>query len=225
MSSIYESIGLNTVESNAASQANTKKSNDALSQEDFLSLLTTQLSYQDPTQPVENAEMVSQLAQLNMVDSLATINNSIDSLSSQLTSQQALMASSMVGTEVRLSSATGYFDGVQSSQFVIDAGDGAEDMVLTITNEAGAVVNTINIGSGEGELNLYWDGTDSSGETVPPGDYTYSVNGRQNGVNNDLSVFAYGKVTSVTLGNGVNDSILNLVGGGTMSVSEVKNFG
>jgi flagellar basal-body rod modification protein FlgD len=225
MTSIYENIGLSTVQSNAKAASSATKSNDSLTQEDFLSLLTTQLSYQDPTKPVENAEMVSQLAQLNMVDSLATINEGMSGLSDQITSQQALLASSMVGTEVRLSSSTGYFDGIESSQFTIDAGSGVEDMVLTITDEKGSVVNTINVGSAQGELNLYWDGTDSSGNTVPAGNYTYSVNGKENGINKDLTVYSYGKVSSVTLGSGISDCQLNLVGGGSVGMNQVQNFG
>jgi flagellar basal-body rod modification protein FlgD len=225
--SIYDDIGLGTVNSNAAANAAaaSQASNSSLSQEDFLSLLTTQLSYQDPTAPVENAEMVSQLAQLSMVESMATLNQTATDLSSSVTSQQALLASSMVGQEVRLSSSSGYFDGSEASQFVIDAGSGYTDMTLTITDSKGSIVNTVNLGDASGDVNLYWDGTDSSGNQVSAGTYTYSVNGKSNGINADVPVYAYGKVTSVTLGSGVNNATLNLVGGGQMSMNEVKNFG
>ncbi len=224
--SVYDDLGLSGVGSASQSTSTTKtKANDSLSQEDFLSLLTTQLSYQDPTKPVENAEMVSQLAQLNMVQSLATIDSNMGSLTNQITSQQALMASSMVGTEVRLNSSTGYFDGQSASQFSINAGEGTKDMVLSIIDENGSVVNSIKVGDGSGELNLYWDGTDSAGNKVAAGNYTYMVNGKQNGVSKDLRVNAYGKVTSVTLGSGISDCTLNLVGGGSMSMNEVNNFG
>lgn len=225
--SIYNDIGLSTVSSNAAATANaaSKASNSSLNQEDFLSLLTTQLSYQDPTKPVENAEMVSQMAQLSMVESMATLNQTATDLSGTVNSQQALLASSMVGQEVRLSSNAGYFDGSEASQFVIDAGEGYTDMTLTITDSKGAIVNTVKLGDGSGDVNLYWDGTDSSGNKVGAGTYNYSVNGKVEGVSADVPVYAYGKVTSVTLGNGVNNATLNLVGGGQMSMNEVKNFG
>jgi flagellar basal-body rod modification protein FlgD len=164
--SIYDDIGLSSVNNSKATADAAKKSNSYLGQEEFLSLLTTELSYQDPTSPVDNSQMVSQMAQLSMVSSLAEIDTSVSGLSSSLTSSQAYMASSFVGTEVRLGTNSGYFNGTDSSQFAVIAGEGASNMTLTITDQNGAVVNTVALGDGSGDINLYWDGTNSEGKIV-----------------------------------------------------------
>ena len=200
--SIYESIGLSTVSSvKAQAEADAaKKGNNTLGQEEFLSLLTTQLSYQDPTNPVDNSQMVTQLAQLNMVSGIADLNNSVSDLTANVTSSQALMASGLVGQDVKLNTNTAYFNGSDATQFMIDAGSGAVGMKISITDAAGTLINVIDLGDGSGDINLYWDGT-------------------------DIPVYGYGTVSSVTLGNGLKDTVLNLQGGGTIQMSEVRNFG
>ena len=105
--SVYSDLGLTaTSGAGTAGASTTKKPNDALGQEEFLSLLTTQLSYQDPSNPVDNSQMVTQLAQMNMVSGIASLNDTATSLSNSVTSSQALMASSLVGQEVQLSGNT-----------------------------------------------------------------------------------------------------------------------
>lgn len=224
--SIYSDIGLSTTSTNAAiSEASKKTGSTSLGMEDFLSLLTTQLSYQDPTNPTDNTQMVSQMAQLSVVQSLAELNTTADDLSSSVTSSMALMASSLVGQDVKLTTNTGFFNGADSSQFMISAGSGVQNMTLTITGENGEVINTVDIGDGSGDINLFWDGTNSNGEIVPSGNYKFTVNGLYNGTSQSIPVYAYGKVSSVTLGTGVSSSVLNLEGGGTMNMSQVTNIG
>ncbi len=225
--SIYNDIGLSTVSSVAAANEKAKagKKNDALGQEEFLSMLTTQLSYQDPSNPVDNSQMVTQLAQLNMVTGIASLNDTVNSLSSSVTSAQALMASSLVGQDVKLSTSNCYFNGSDPTQFVVDAGDGSTGMKVTITDSTGSIINEIPIGDASGEVNLYWDGSDKNGNPVAPGNYSFSVTGKQNGASAAIPVYGYGKVSSVTLGSGINDTVLNLQGGGTVKMAEVKNFG
>ncbi len=223
--SIYTDLGLTGAAQTSTSTSTTKKSNDTLGQEEFLSLLTTQLAYQDPSNPVDNSQMVTQLAQLNMVTGIASLNDTATNLSGTITSSQALLASSLVGQDVKLSGNTGYFDGADAMQFSINAGDNATDMVLSISDANGSVINTVDIGAGSGDINLYWDGTDANGNKAAAGNYSFSVNGKVNGTGTSLPVFAYAKVSSVTLGNGLNDSVLNLLGGGKMSMNDVKNIG
>lgn len=224
--SVYSDLGLTATSGATTYGTNTtKQANDELTQEDFLSLLTTQLSYQDPSNPVDNSQMITQLSQMNMVSGIASLNDTATKLSDSVTSSQALMASSLVGQEVQLSGNTGYFDGVEASQFVIKAGSGAEGMVLNITDVNGSLINSIDIGDGSGDINLYWDGTDANGAKVNPGNYNYSINGRVNGTSTSVPVYAYAKVSSVTLGQGLDGTVLNLLGGGTMNMNEVKNIG
>ena len=107
--SIYSDIGLSTTESvaSSASAATKKMGNYNLTQTDFLSLLTTELAFQDPTNPTDNNEMVAQLSQISTVDGINNLNTTVSGLSDVVTSQQALMVSGLVGQSVLLDKNTG----------------------------------------------------------------------------------------------------------------------
>jgi len=76
--SIYGDIGLTTSSTSAStSTSKTGSSSSTLTQSDFLSLLTTQLSYQDPTKPVDNSQMVNQMAQISTVSGISSLNDSV----------------------------------------------------------------------------------------------------------------------------------------------------
>ncbi len=81
--SIYGDIGLTTSSSTSStSSANSNKTtgSDSLSQADFMKLLTTQLSYQDPTKPVDNVEMVSQMAQISSLSGITSLNTTLNTM-------------------------------------------------------------------------------------------------------------------------------------------------
>ena len=221
--SIYGDIGLKTNSTTAAtSTSKTGSSSSTLTQSDFLSLLTTQLSYQDPTKPVDNSQMVNQMAQISTVSGISSLNDSVSNLSTIVTSSQALMASSLVGQKVLLPSNTGYLAEGGSMTGVVATGTGASDLTLSIKNAAGSVVYQSSIsGDQVGNVPFSWDGKDSSGNTLPEGKYTVSVNGLVNGKSQELSGLLYGKVDSVTLGSSSTSTSLNINGLGSISLSKI----
>ncbi len=221
--SIYGDIGLTTSSTSAStSTSKTGSSSSTLTQSDFLSLLTTQLSYQDPTKPVDNSQMVNQMAQISTVSGISSLNDSVSNLSTIVTSSQALMASSLVGQKVLLPSNTGYLSEGGSMTGVVATGTGASDLTLSIKNAAGSVVYQSSIsGDQVGNVPFSWDGKDSSGNTLPEGKYTVSVNGLVNGKSQELSGLLYGKVNSVTLGSSSTSTSLNINGLGSISLSKI----
>lgn len=221
--SIYSDIGLTTSStSTSTSSSKTGSSSSTLTQSDFLSLLTTQLSYQDPTKPVDNSEMVNQMAQISTVSGISSLNDTVSNLSSIVTSSQALMASSLVGQKVLLPSNTGYLSEGGSMSGVVATGTGASDLTLSIKNAGGSVVYQSTIsGDQVGNVPFTWDGKDSSGNTLPEGKYTVSVNGLVDGKSEALSGLFYGKVNSVTLGSSSTETSLNINGLGSLSLSKI----
>jgi len=221
--SIYGDIGLTTSSTSAStSTSKTGSSSSTLTQSDFLSLLTTQLSYQDPTKPVDNSQMVNQMAQISTVSGISSLNDSVSNLSTIVTSSQALMASSLVGQKVLLPSNTGYLSEGGSMTGVVATGTGASDLTLSIKNAAGSVVYQSSIsGDQVGNVPFSWDGKDSSGNTLPEGKYTVSVNGLVDGKSQELSGLLYGKVNSVTLGSSSTSTSLNINGLGSISLSKI----
>ena len=167
----YNSIG-KTDSYLASEQAQSVQTNDQyLDQEDFLRLLTTQLQSQDPTSPVDNNQMVSQMSQLSMVESLTTINEGLTDIISAVNSSSALTASSLVGRSVLIDSDEAYFDGQSAVMAKVDAGDGAENLKIVVKDANGSVVAEYGADSGSDEMNFVWDGVLSVDEE---GNATYA---------------------------------------------------
>jgi flagellar basal-body rod modification protein FlgD len=223
--SIYSDIGLTTSNStsSALSSSSSKTGSDSLSQADFMKLLTAQLSYQDPTKPVDNAEMVSQLAQISTVTGISSLNSTVSTMSSSLTSSQALMASSLVGQTALVNASSGYVTSGNTLSGVIPTGDkGATNMTLSIVNSSGEVVRQYTTTEAvSGDIPFTWDGKDSKGNVAASGTYTVKANGQVNGTSQDLTAQLYGQVESVTLGNTTNPTTVALQGLGSYQVSQL----
>ncbi len=81
-----------------------------LQREDFLSLLTAQLKYQNPLAPVDNFDFMSQTAQFNMLDQIIELNEKFENLSSM---NDFVYANSLIGRKVNVVDGEGYgFEGV-----------------------------------------------------------------------------------------------------------------
>jgi flagellar basal-body rod modification protein FlgD len=224
--SIYSDIGLTTSSktSSTSSASNSKKTgSDSLSQADFMKLLTTQLSYQDPTKPVDNVEMVSQMAQISSLSGITSLNTTLNTMSSSMTSSQALMASSLVGQTALVNSSSSYVTSGNTLSGVVPTGtEGVTDISLSIVNSAGEVIRQYSsTGSVTGDVPFTWDGKDSNGTAVASGNYKVKANGLVNGVSQDLTAQLYGQVESVTLGNTTTPTTVALQGLGSYQLGQL----
>lgn len=225
--SIYTDLGLTTTESaSIAAKANTSSTGTySLSQADFLSLLTTELAYQDPTKPTDNNEMVSQMAQITMVDGITSLNSTVGSLSDVVTSSQALMASGLVGQSVLLDSNIGFSSGSGFSGIINAGEDSVSNLTISVLDEAGSLVyQAASDGILTGDIPFSWDGTSLDGTVCANGMYRIMANGIVNGVSTTIGSNVYGKVQSVVLGTGTSATTLNLEGLGSVSLDEVKQI-
>ena len=222
--SIYSDIGLATTTGTSASTTATSNKTGSydLTQADFLSLLTTELSYQDPTNPTDNSEMVSQLSQISTVNGITQLNTTASSLSSVVTSSQALMASGLVGQKVLINSNIGYNNGSGMSGVVATGDSGASNLTLSISDASGAVVYTAySKGDFSGNVPFEWDGKDNAGNICNSGYYTVTANGIVNGTSTTITSQIYGNVQSVITGSGASGTTLNLEGLGKYGIDEV----
>lgn len=194
-----------------------------LDQEDFLKLLTQQLSQQDPSKPVDNDQMISQMASFSTVDGISQMTKQFESLNSVMTSSQALQASTLVGQKVLIPSNVANKpanEGIDAVVSMPKASSG--DVIITVESSSGELIRTMNIGKqNPGNNNFSWDGKDADGNMMKEGNYAIKARGTVDGEKQDLAVSSYSHVASVNLGNSSNGVILNLRGLGNIGLKEV----
>lgn len=141
--------------------------NDAMTQTDFLRLLTAQMQSQDPFNPMSNSEMVAQMATITNSTGIAEMNASLKSIASQLTDSRLGGAASWIGHSVLLESniATPDSSGTYMGQFTL--AEAASDVSVDFVDGSGNVVKTIEMGARDaGDTSFYWDGKDADGNTI-----------------------------------------------------------
>lgn len=152
----YSQIGVNTTMQDAANEVK----DQVLGQEDFLKLLTTQLQAQDPTNPADNSELVSQMSQLSMVDSLNSINSNMAGVIDTVNSSSTMTATNLIGTYVYTDDDYAMYSGTSGVSWSIDAGEEVYTNVkLTIKDATtGEVVYTDTADALSGEVKFGWPG-------------------------------------------------------------------
>ena len=193
-----------------------------LTQEDFFALLTQELSNQDPTKPVENNEMISQMTAFSTTDGVTKLNDQFSSFAASMSSSQALQASSLVGRSVLVEDNVFGMEEGQAVKGKLVTDQAASNVNIYVENVAGEVIQTVSVGDvSAGEFPFTWDGNNTNGEPAPEGAYRFRVAGLVDGNASELQAMTYRKVDSVTLAGNGGSILLNLNGGSTMKLSDV----
>lgn len=210
----------------AASSAAAAASSTTQSTEDrFLKLLVTQMKNQDPLNPLDNAQVTSQMAQLSTVTGIEKLNTSLQAMSNSFASSQSLQAAGMIGRSVLApGSKLQLLNGSAVGGYTL--GQPADSAVVTIKDEAGKVVQSIDMGAQKtGNVMFQWDGVTDSGSVAPNGAYTFEVSALQGGKRAQVaeaSLLSLGMVSSVSLsaaGITLNTDVL-----GSVDVSKVQQI-
>ena len=213
-SDIYASLGL------AAQTTSTTKKNDALDQADFLRLMTTQLQHQDPLNPMDNSEMVAQMAQLSTVQGITDLNTTVSSFQQQMSSDQILRGAALVGHEVLVPSAKWTLEAEGGATGTV-AAPSAGDITVNVTDATGKAVKQLKVSANAaGEVSFDWDGTDETGKRLAAGSYSIAASHVDAAGNQKtLSTYVQAPVESVTVGS--DGLYLNLKGLGTAPIDYV----
>lgn len=187
-----------TTGTTAASSTATATSDTTASQDRFLKLLVAQLNNQDPMNPMDNAQMTSQMAQINTVTGIQQVNDTLKSMATQFTSMQVLQGSSMVGHNVLVESNTlTNTAGVASG--AIDLSGKADTVKVEILSPGGQVLDTFNLGAQDaGRQSFNWDSSTYRGT----GDPSFRVTATLAGQAVATTSLAQDKVVSVGSENG-----------------------
>jgi flagellar basal-body rod modification protein FlgD len=154
----------------------------AMDQNDFLRLMTTQLTTQDPFNPVDNTQMVAQMAQFSQVAGIAEMNQSLSRIASSLGGSRLSDAASWIGHSMLVESdvATPLTNGTYAGEFSLP--DGADSVTVSYQDANGAVVHSETLGAQEaGNVAVAWDGKNEAGEYVAGGPLRLVVTATKSG--------------------------------------------
>ena len=195
----------------------------------FLKLLVMQLNNQDPLNPMQNAELTSQLAQMSTVSGIEKLNSTLSGLVSQTGSNQVLQAASLIGYNVlspgNQIATTAPKDGEQpaSVPFAVQLPGTAGDVQVKIVDAAGHTVRTLELGSmAEGVNAVSWDGKADDGSTVPAGNYSFTVAASNDGTAVQATALTFAQVAAVK--QGTNGVTLELANGHSIGLDEVRMY-
>lgn len=204
------------------STAKTTKSVAQESEDRFLKLLVTQMKNQDPLNPLDNAQVTSQMAQLSTVSGIEKLNAALQAMSSSFASSQSLQAAGMIGRSV-LAPGSSLLLQNNTAAGGFELATSVDRAVVNIKDAAGNVLHSMDLGVQKaGNVMFQWDGKTDSGDQAASGSYTFEVSAVQGGKKVDATLLALGKVGSVSLnasGVTLNTDVL-----GSVDVTTVKQI-
>ena len=201
---------------------NTAKTTTEEAQDRFLTLLVTQMKNQDPLNPMDNAAVTSQLAQLSTVTGIEKLNASVNAMSANFQSAQNLQAANMIGHGVIAPGNTiGLKDG--KAIFGVELPQAAEKMEVSIKNASGVIVRKMNLDVVPAGVNtMTWDGKTDDGSTAPNGLYSFNAIANSGDKKLDVTNLSFGMVSSIT--SGLQGAKLSVDNVGYIAMSDVRQI-
>ena len=204
------------------SSAKTKASGSQEAQDRFMTLLISQMKNQDPLNPMDNAQMTSQLAQLSTVTGIDKLNTTMESLISNMQSSQTYQASSMIGHTVLVPGNTFSLANSQGT-FAIELPSKADAVSVTIKDSAGRTVKDMTLGGqAAGTLPVGWNGYNDAGNLAADGVYKIEVTATAAGIAIEVNTLSYAGVNSIS--NGTSGIKLHLDNNTVVSTSDVQEI-
>jgi flagellar basal-body rod modification protein FlgD len=197
-----------------------------LGQDDFLKLMTAQMQNQDPFNPVDNTQMVAQMAQFSQLSGIDSMNTTLSAIAAKLTGTSAADATSYVGKTVLVPGDTAYGTTAGGLTGSVELGGDAADVKVSVQDANGQTLKTMDLGAqSKGTANFDWDGKLADGTDAGAGPFKIvasATDAAGKAVANQTLVWA--PVNSVSNPNS-GDPILNVIGVGAVDISDVRQVG
>ena len=185
----------------------------------FLKLLVAQLNNQDPMNPMDNAQMTTQIAQINTVSGIQQLNDSIKSMAAQYTSMQVMQGAAMIGRQVVADGSSMSINaGVGTGALNLD-GD-ASSVQVQVLSPGGQVVDQLNLGAmGAGTHNFQWDASKYTAGGTP----SFTVTAKQG--SSSVAATPLVRDTIGAVGTDANGAMnLRLKSGASIAYSAIKSI-
>lgn len=216
---VTSALGNNTGTASAKKKVD-ENSPEAI-QERFMSLLVAQLKNQDPLAPMDNAQVTSQMAQLNTVTGINNLNATMEGVANSINGNQTAQATSMLGRAVLTEgNDLALADGKASGSMQLDQ---SVDVLNVKVLDAGAnVVRTINLGAqAKGTHEFEWDGKSDDGSTLPTGNYKFEIEAKAAGQDASVTPLTLSVVQGIR-NAGAEGTKLLTSNGGEVSFADIK---
>ncbi|MFD1786092.1 flagellar hook assembly protein FlgD [Sphingomonas floccifaciens] len=188
---------------------------------DFIALLTAQMKNQDPFEPVDNSQMVAQMAQFSSLAGISEMGTTLKSISTKL-SGGASDAAAYVGKTVLTEGKTAYPRSGGGFAGAIELDDAVSSLKLTIKDASGTTVRTIDLpAQAAGTASYDWDGKAEDGTDVTGGPFTVTAAAANNGSAVTARTLVWAPVTSVSMPQG-SDPVLDIAGVGKVKTTAVR---
>ncbi len=193
---------------------------DPGSQDRFLKLLVTQLQNQDPLSPMDNAQLTSQIAQINTVTGLPTLNSSVEKLSGQFLQSQTVQGASLIGKNVivpgnRVDIAAG------SGQGGFELASAADAVKVEVLSPAGQVVGALDLGAQSSGVHSFdWP----AGSYADSANLTFRVSASSGATVLGSTALMRDKVSAVSTGTSGGELTLQLQRSGATPYSSIRSI-
>ena len=207
-----------------AATTTTTKSSTSLGQSDFLKLMTAQMQNQDPFNPVDNTQMVAQMAQISTTSGISEMNSTMKAIADKLGVTSTGEAMGYVGKTVLTPGSTAYGRAAGGIAGSVELAGAATDVNVTISDANGAVLKTMSLGKqAKGTIGYDWDGKNAAGVDAGNGPFTISVAAQSGGAAVGATNLVWAPVQSVSTTTG--SAVLTLPGIGEVPASAIRQIG
>jgi flagellar basal-body rod modification protein FlgD len=219
-------LGINRPGATSEAEKNKALGSSQMDQSSFLKLMTAQMKNQDPFEPVDNTQMVAQMAQFSSLAGISEMNSTLKAIAEKLAGTSMGDAIGYVGKTVLVEGSTAYPRTSGGLAGAVNLDGSAANVTVTIQSKDGETLRTINLGAqSEGAVAFDWDGATDSGDPAGDGPFTVKVAARNtSGGGVAARPLVWAPVSSVSMGADAQPK-LDLLGIGQVPLSAVWQVG
>lgn len=186
-------------------------------QNQFLTMLVTQLKNQDPTNPMDNSQLTTQLAQINTLSGIEKLNTTLGSISGQISTSQSLQSSTLIGHGVMVNGGQILVGNGTTTPFGVELASASTGTSATIKDASGTVIDTVDLGALSAGVHTFsWDGKLTDGSVAPDGKYSVAIAASNGDTQLVAQPLNYAYVNGVSTANNTTKLDLGTMGSATL---------
>ncbi|NEG65662.1 flagellar hook assembly protein FlgD [Pantoea agglomerans] len=186
-------------------------------QNQFLTMLVTQLKNQDPTNPMDNSQLTTQLAQINTLSGIEKLNTTLGSISGQISTSQSLQSSTLIGHGVMVNGGQILVGNGTTTPFGVELASASTGTSATIKDASGTVIDAVDLGALSAGVHTFsWDGKLTDGSVAPDGKYSVAIAASNGNAQLVAQPLNYAYVNGVSTANNTTKLDLGTMGSATL---------